>query len=81
MIMKTKFRNLIADIDAIADKELAYEQIKQKIWPMASNKKPSGYFEIGDTEDVDEQKASTNRQNTMEMNHYIKSYLSLLINS
>ena len=76
--MKNKFRNLITNLDAIIDKDLAYEQIKQKIWPLANNKKPSGYFEIGDAEDSDTKKAEENNKNTMELNHYIKSYLALI---
>lgn len=76
--MKEKFRSLIPDLDAIVDKELAYEQIKQKIWPLANNKKPTGYFEIGDTENKDKNKAIENRQKTMELNHYIKFYLALI---
>ncbi len=78
MIMKTKFKSLISDLDAIADKELAYEQIKQKIWPLAKSKKPSKYFEIGDTENPDAKKAEENNKNTMALNHYIKSYLALI---
>lgn len=76
--MNTIFKNLISDLDAIVDKELAYEQIKQKIWPLAQNKKPNGYFERGDTEDVDKKKAKQNRDKTMVLNHYIKSYLALI---
>ena len=77
--MKAKFRSLIADLDLIADKELAYQQIKQKIWPLAKNKKTAGYLEIGDTENTNKKKAKENRKKTMELNHYIKSYLSLLL--
>lgn len=79
--MKAKFKSLIPDLDAIVDKELAYQKIKQKIWPLANSKKPPGYFVIGDTENSDEKKAKENNKKTMELNHYIKSYLSLLINS
>jgi hypothetical protein len=76
--MKTKFKSLKADLDAIADKELAYEQIKQKIWPLAKNKKPVKYFEKGDTEDKNKEKAKEISKNTMDLNHYIKSYLYLI---
>ena len=55
--MNTIFKNLISDLDAIVDKDLAYEQIKQKIWPLAENKKPTGYFARGDTENTDKKKA------------------------
>ena len=76
--MRNVFRNLISDLDAIVDKELAYEQIKRKVWPLEANKKPSKYFEIGDTENADRRKAAENNKNTMELNHYIKSYLALI---
>lgn len=76
--MNTIFKNLIADLDSIVDKELAYEQIKQKIWPLAQSKKPSKYFEIGDNENADKKKAEETNKNTMELNHYIKSYLALI---
>ena len=78
MIMKDKFKSLRADLDAIVDKDLAYEQIKQKIWPLAVNKKPSQYFEKGDSENVDNKQAEETNKNTMELNHYIKSYLALI---
>ena len=76
--MKDKFKSLRADLDAIVDKELAYEQIKQRIWPLANSKKPTGYLEIGDEENVDKKKAKENREKTMQMNHYVKSYLALI---
>jgi hypothetical protein len=78
MITKDKFKSLRADLDAIVDKELAYEQIKQRIWPLANNKKPTGYLEFGDKENADKKKAKENRKKTMEMNHYVKSYLALI---
>jgi hypothetical protein len=76
--MKDKFKSLRADLDAIVDKDLAYQQIKQKIWPLPNSKKPTGYFEIGDTENQDKKKAKENSTKTMELNHYIKSYLALI---
>ena len=76
--MKDTFRSLITDLDSIVDKDLAYEQIKQKIWPLAKSKKPSKYFEIGDNENADKKKAAETNKNTMELNHYIKSYLALI---
>ena len=77
--MKAKFKSLIADLDLITNKELAYQQIKQKIWPLAKGKKPAKYFEKGDKENADRGKAKEINKNTMELNHYIKSYLSLLL--
>lgn len=76
--MKEVFKSLIPDLDAIVDKDLAYEKIKQKIWPLAKSKKPSRYYEKGDNEDPDATKAKQNNQNTMRLNHYIKSYLALI---
>ena len=78
MITKTEFKSLRTDLDAIVDKDLAYEQIKQRVWPLAKGKKPTGYFELGDTEDPDKEKAVQNQRKTMELNHYIKSYLALI---
>jgi hypothetical protein len=77
MTAKDTFKSLITDLGAVVDKDLAYEQIKQKIWPLAKNKKPTGYFEKGDKEDADREKAKENSKNTMELNHYIKWYLFL----
>ncbi len=75
--MKATFRSLISDLDAVVDKDLAYEQIKQKIWPLAGNKKPTKYFEKGDTENEDKAVAAETNENTRELNHYIKWYLFL----
>ena len=75
--MKATFRSLISDLDAIVDKDLAYEQIKQKTWPLAVDKKPTQYFEVGDTESKDKEVAAEISKNTMELNHYIKWYLFL----
>ena len=73
--MKEIFRSLISDLDAIVDKEAALESIKKKIWPLAQAKKPTEHFEIGDSE------SGKNMRETLELNHYMKSYLSLLINN
>jgi hypothetical protein len=78
MTTKEQFRSLLSDLDAIVDKDLAYEQIKQRIWPLANSKKPTGYLEFGDKENADKKKAKDNREKTMEMNHYVKSYLALI---
>ncbi len=72
--MKKTFILLRSDLDEIVDKEFAYEQIKQKIWPLSQNKKPKNYYAIGDNKT----KAEKYKKNTMELNHYIKSYLALI---
>ncbi|MCH8067785.1 MAG: hypothetical protein IID16_00725 [Candidatus Marinimicrobia bacterium] len=73
--MKDLFRSLISDIDAIVDKPAALDLVKKKIWPLAQEKKPSIFFEIGDSEE------GKDMQKTLQLNHLIKSYLYLLTNS
>ena len=46
--MKDIFRSLIVDLDAIVDKPAALDLAKKKIWPLAIEKKPYLFFEIGD---------------------------------
>lgn len=71
--MRELFKSLIPDIDNLVDKQAAYEQIKRKQWPLSQELKPDDYFELGDSEEGKDMKASG------ELNHYIKHYLFLLI--
>ena len=73
--MKDIFRSLKNDLEAIVDKPAALDLIKKKIWPLAQEKKPSIFFEIGDSEE------GKDMQKTLQLNHLIKSYLYLLTNS
>lgn len=68
--MKNLFRELIPEIDLIVGKELAINNIKKRIWPLSNESKPEWY-------NVDNK---IDLKKTMELNHYVKSYLERLIN-
>ena len=70
--MKAKFRSLIAEIDALPDKDQALIDIKSKKWPLSN--KPIWYHESGKSI------TSKNLEKTMQINHFVKSYLYLLTN-
>ena len=67
--MKDLFKSLMAEIEAIVDKAQAIENIKCRIWPLSSESKPD-WYNVDDKDDL---------KKTMELNHYIKSYLERLI--
>ncbi len=71
--MVNLFKTLISDIKNLADKQAAYDNIKRKEWPLDKGLKPDNYHELGD----DEQ--GKDFQSTMQLNHYIKHYLFLLL--
>jgi len=70
--MKELFKTLMPEIEAIQDKIVALDDIRSKKWPLKN--KPKWYFELGDNE------AKKNIKDSMELNHYIKSYLQRLLN-
>ena len=71
--MKELFRSLMTEIEAIVDKAQAIKDIKCRKWPLSIESKPEWYNEAG------QEAAEEDLNNTMVLNHYIKSYLERLI--
>ena len=61
--MKEEFKKLIPELDLLIDKEAALKSIKCREWPLS--KKPKWY--------------NKDHEKTMQINHYIKSYLYLIL--
>lgn len=72
--IKSLWRSIKSDIENVVDKQLALNDIRGRKWPLSPELKPDWYHEYNDDANVKK------LESTMQLNHYIKSYLSLLIN-